>query len=68
MGNVTTGVLVPLAEYLGHTYDPDREYLEGVLLERNVGEVGHSEIQTAIAFEVRLRTKDFWAGSKSASK
>ena len=61
MEGVTTGVLVPLAEYLGHTYDPDCEYLEGVLVERNVGEMGHGDVQTSIAFEVRLRAKGFWA-------
>jgi len=61
MDNVTTGVLIPLAEYLGHTYDPDCEYLEGVLLERNVGEMSHGDVQTSIALEVRLRAEGFWA-------
>lgn len=59
MNNVTTGVLIPLAEYLGQTYDPDCEYLEGVLLERNVGEMGHGDVQTSIALEVRLRAEAF---------
>lgn len=38
--------LVPIAEYLRTTYHPDREYLEGELKERNVGERGHSRTQS----------------------
>jgi Uma2 family endonuclease len=37
---------VPVAEYLRTSYRPDRDFLEGVLLERNVGEYGHSTVQT----------------------
>ncbi len=59
MENVTIGVLLPLAEYLGHTYHPDCEYLEGVLLERNLGEMSHGDVQTSIALEVRLRAEAF---------
>ena len=37
--------LIPLSEYLATTYRPDRDYLEGVLLERNVGEQPHGNLQ-----------------------
>ena len=42
---MSTAVLVPLADYLGHTTDPDCEYLEGRLVERNVGEISHGDAQ-----------------------
>ena len=58
---MSTAVLVSVAEYLGHTYDPDREYLEGVLQERNVGEVGHSEAQTALVVYARTKINGFWS-------
>ena len=40
--------LIPLSEYLHEVYRPDREYVDGSLLERNVGEREHSAWQTAI--------------------
>lgn len=46
MGSTT---LVSVDEYLATAYDPDREYLEGRILERNLGERDHSELQMAIA-------------------
>ena len=35
----------PLEEYLSSSYDPDVEYVDGVLVERNVGDWLHSLIQ-----------------------
>ena len=46
--DVTT--LVSVEEYLRTSYpDADREYIDGRIVERNVGEVDHSDLQTAIA-------------------
>ena len=36
---------VSLSEYLGTSYRPDCDYLEGALLERNVGEWDHARFQ-----------------------
>lgn len=36
---------VPLAEYLAASYDPDVAYVDGTLVERNVGDWLHSLIQ-----------------------
>jgi len=41
--------LVSIQEYLETAYRPDRDYLEGELLERNFGELEHSLLQTAVA-------------------
>jgi hypothetical protein len=39
---MATSSAVPVEEYLRTTYHPDMEYLEGQLVERNVGEYFHS--------------------------
>lgn len=41
----TATALVSLEEYLKTTYRPDRDFLEGELLERNMGEQQHAAIQ-----------------------
>jgi Uma2 family endonuclease len=53
---------VPLSEYLGHTYDPDCEYIDGTIRERNVGEIDHSDAQTAAVVYVQTQIKGVWAG------
>jgi Uma2 family endonuclease len=37
--------LVSAEEYLDTSYSPDREYVDGVIVERNVGERPHSRVQ-----------------------
>jgi len=43
------GTLVPVDEYLATSYRPDREYVDGQLLERNVGEWDHSKLQMIVS-------------------
>jgi len=43
---MSVGALVSLEEYLKTPYDPDLEYIDGVLEERNVGDWLHSLIQS----------------------
>ena len=59
---MSTTVLVPLSEYLGTIYSPDCDYVEGILEERNVGEVSHSDAQTALSAYVRYQVRGFWSG------
>jgi Uma2 family endonuclease len=49
-----------LSEYLTTAYRPDREYIDGVIEERNLGEYDHANLQTAIAawFAARRREWD----------
>jgi len=42
---VSAATSVPLDEYLNTSYRPDCEYLDGELLERNVGEWDHARLQ-----------------------
>jgi Uma2 family endonuclease len=46
---MSTAVTVSLEEYLRTSYHPDREYLDGELLERNVGEWDHSRLQMLLS-------------------
>jgi Uma2 family endonuclease len=42
---MSIATLVPVEEYLNTSYDPDVEFVDGVLVERNVGDWLHSLIQ-----------------------
>jgi Uma2 family endonuclease len=44
----TAAVLVSVEEYLSTNYDPDMDYVDGVLEERNVGEWEHGDLQSRI--------------------
>ncbi|HEX4748390.1 MAG TPA: Uma2 family endonuclease [Bryobacteraceae bacterium] len=46
---MSTALTVSLDEYLTTSYRPDCEYIDGELLERNVGEWDHSRLQLLIA-------------------
>jgi len=47
--------LVTLEEYLRTSYDPDVEFVDGVLVERNAGDPLHSLIQSNLVFTIRRR-------------
>jgi Uma2 family endonuclease len=48
---------VPVEEYLHTSYDPDREYVDGQLVERHVGEYFHSFLQSLIIEELSARRR-----------
>lgn len=51
--------LVPVEEYLSTSYRPDCEYLDGVILERNLGEFDHSRLQ-GLLYGYLLRNERAW--------
>lgn len=53
--------LVSLEEYLGTSYSPDREYVDGVILERNVGKRPHSRVQSNLAYFLQHRYPALYA-------
>ncbi|MBI4875488.1 MAG: Uma2 family endonuclease [Acidobacteria bacterium] len=55
--------LVPVEQYLTTSYSPDCDYVDGVVLERNVGELDHSDLQGEIVtwFRTRRKTLGIWA-------
>jgi len=56
---VPPATVVPLREYLATSYRPDCEYLEGELLERNVGEWDHSRLQMLVSGYLCNREKQW---------
>jgi Uma2 family endonuclease len=56
---VSTVTLVPLSEYLETSYRPDCDYLDGELLERNVGEWDHSRLQMLLSDFLFRREKQW---------
>src|SRR5260370_32055390 len=53
--------LVSVEEYLNTSYEPDCDYVDGRVVERNLGELDHSDLQTEIAVYFRLRRKQWSA-------
>src|SRR5690349_519332 len=53
--------LISVEEYLNTSYDPDVEYVDGVLVERNVGDWLHSLIQRNIIFAFTLKYPHIYA-------
>ena len=54
---MSTGALTAVEEYLRTSYRPDREYRDGVVSERNVGDSSHALLQAALAAYLRRRRK-----------
>ena len=57
------GALVSVEEYLRSSYSPDCDFVEGRVLERNVGEKGHGKLQRALIeylAEYRKRNLHAW--------
>jgi hypothetical protein len=46
---MATGTLISVSEYLSTSYRPDCDYVDGRVLERNLGEFDHATLQTAVA-------------------
>ena len=55
MATTSISPLTPVEEYLRTNYRPDREYVDGVILERNVGEKDHNKLQKALLFYLGTR-------------
>jgi Uma2 family endonuclease len=56
MGSAT---LISVAEYLTTAYSPDRDYVDGEVVERNLGERDHSSIQGAIFGSLFIRRREW---------
>jgi len=46
---ISNSILIPVEEYLSTVYEPDVDYLEGQLEDRNVGEKDHGKLQLKVA-------------------
>jgi hypothetical protein len=56
---MSVATLIPVDEYLETSYSPDREYRDGMLVERNVGDRAHAELQIALGSYVFTRRKQW---------
>jgi Uma2 family endonuclease len=50
--------LVSVPDYLSTSYSPDREYIDGRIVERNLGEKTHSAIQRNLILYFGMRRKE----------
>ena len=55
---MATGSLVSIHEYLNTSYRPDCDYVDGAVLERNVGEYDHGRLPGAVSCYYFIRRKD----------
>jgi Uma2 family endonuclease len=56
---MATRSLVSVEEYLNTSYRPDCDYVDGIVLERNLGEYDHARLQTEIAFYFRSHQQEW---------
>ncbi len=60
---MATASIIPVEEYLATSYpDGDREYLDGQVVERNVGVHLHARLQLAIGAYLMSHYSRYWAG------
>jgi Uma2 family endonuclease len=50
---------IPLHEYLGTSYRPDREYVDGEIRERNVGKYEHARVQALLTLWFGTHERDW---------
>jgi len=50
---------VTVEEYLHTAYEPDCDYVDGQIEERNLGEYDHANLQTALAVWLRTRAREW---------
>ena len=56
---MATQIALPVEQYLATSYRPDRDYVDGELHERNLGEQWHALVQTMIA-AIFTRNRHDW--------
>jgi Uma2 family endonuclease len=54
-----TGELISVREYLSTTYRPDCDYVDGAVVERNLGEYDHARLQAALIVYFHARRKEW---------
>jgi Uma2 family endonuclease len=56
---MATAALISVEEYLATSYSPDVELIDGQLLERNLGEYDHANLQSALVTLLRNRGREW---------
>jgi Uma2 family endonuclease len=58
---MSAGTLISMGEYLETAYSPDREYVDGAVVERHVGELPHSFVQKNLVLALSRRYPRYYA-------
>jgi Uma2 family endonuclease len=53
--DMTVAAPIPVEDYLATAYDPDLEYVDGALVERNLGDWLHALIQSNLIYHLRRK-------------
>jgi Uma2 family endonuclease len=56
---MATTHLISIEEYLSSDYEPDVDYVDGRIEERNLGETDHSKLQGRLYFLITLHQEDW---------
>lgn len=56
---MATGELVSVKEYLSTSYRPDCDYVDGVVVGRNLGQYDHARLQMAVSAYLHNRRKEW---------
>jgi Uma2 family endonuclease len=56
---MSTATLISVEEYLATSYSPDVELIDGKLVERNLGEYDHANLQSALVTLLRNRGREW---------
>jgi len=56
---MATALHIPIHEYLGTSYRPDREYVDGEIRERNVGKWEHARVQMVLGAWFFMHEKEW---------
>jgi Uma2 family endonuclease len=56
---MATATFTPVEDYLAKTWRPDREYIDGEVCERNLGEYEHASLQTVLAARLFFRRREW---------
>ena len=54
-----TTTFTPVEEYLAKSWSPDREYIDGEVCERNLGEFPHANLQSSLLTWLRNRRRQW---------
>jgi Uma2 family endonuclease len=66
--SMATATSIPLSEYLQTTYEPDCDYIDGELKERNMGEQPHGHLQTILSSIFHANRKTWAVRSLTESR
>jgi hypothetical protein len=65
---MATSAQISMKQYLHSAFEPDAEFVNGEIEERNVGEYDHNAVQKAILLWFDQHDKESWPGDLISTK